>query len=218
MLNIPTLIETAGYLGIFTVVFAESGVLLGFFLPGDTLLFTAGILAYKGLLNYWLLLGLIFGAAVLGDSVGYMIGRKVGPAIFKKEDSFLFHKDHILRAEKFYERHGGKTIILARFMPLVRTLAPILAGVGRMRYLSFVFYNLFGGALWTFGLVTIGFYLGRVIPNIEAYVWPIVALMILGSISPTLVTLIRNERYRKHIKEHLREFYKKVFSKKNKPE
>ncbi len=208
MFNIPLIIEAVGYLGIFLIAFAESGILLGFFLPGDTMLFTAGFLAYKGLFNYWLLIAITFSAAVLGDTVGYTLGRKIGPAIFKKNDSILFHQDHLERARHFYERHGCKTIILARFMPIIRTLAPILAGVGKMNYPRFVIYNIAGGALWTFGLITIGFYLGSVIPNIEYFVLPIVLFILFISVVPTLVTILKNKNYRERVVNQIQNIFR----------
>ena len=150
MFELIPLIKAAGYIGIFGIVFAESGLFVGFFLPGDSLLFTAGFLASQGFLHIAALSAVCFAGAVLGDSFGYAFGRKVGPMIFKKEDSLLFQKDHLLRAEQYYNRYGAKTIILARFMPIVRTFAPILAGVGRMRYGEFLAFNVVGGALWAF--------------------------------------------------------------------
>jgi len=208
MFDLTTFIQAIGYLGIFTIAFAESGLFIGFFLPGDTLLFTSGFLASQGLLSYWPLLGLTFFAAVLGDSFGYAFGRKVGPALFKKEDSIIFHKNHLERAENFYKKHGGKAIILARFMPVVRTFAPILAGVGKMRYGSFLFYNLVGGALWSTSLITLGFYLGRVVPNIEYYVLPIITVIIILSVSPTLIPIIKNKKYRDQAVAQIKIFFK----------
>lgn len=191
MFDLVSLIKTIGYLGLFGIIFAESGILAGFFLPGDSLLFTAGFLASQGYLNLWLLIGITFAGAVLGDSVGYAFGRRIGPAIFKREDSRIFHKEHLARAEKFYERHGGKTIIVARFIPVVRTFAPILAGVGRMNYSRFLTYNVLGGAIWTFSLNALGFYLGSLIPGIDRYILPIVAIIILASIAPGIFHLIK---------------------------
>src|SRR3989338_1165858 len=135
--DLASLVKTAGYLGLFGIIFAESGLFIGFFLPGDSLLFTAGFLASQGYLNIWLLVPLCFAAAVLGDNFGYAFGRRVGPKIFRKEESLLFHKHHLERARTFYERHGKKTIILARFVPFARTFAPILAGIGEMHYRTF---------------------------------------------------------------------------------
>src|SRR5262245_61437591 len=143
--NLEAIIKTAGYFGIFGFIFAESGLFIGFFLPGDSLLFTAGFLSSQGFLNIWLLVPLVFVAAVVGDSVGYTFGRRLGPKIFNRQDSLLFRKDHLKTAQEYYEKHGGKTIILARFIPVVRTFAPIVAGVGNMHYRHFISYNIIGG-------------------------------------------------------------------------
>lgn len=196
MPDLTSLIITVGYLGLFGIVFAESGLFFGFFLPGDSLLFTAGFLASQGILNLWILIAVTFAGAVLGDNFGYMFGKKVGPAIFKKEDSLLFSKDNLARAKKFYEQHGAKTIILARFIPFGRTFAPILAGVGEMPYRSFLFYNIIGGALWTIGLSLIGYGLGNSIPNADKYIFPIVLLIIFISVLPAFFHLITNKSYR----------------------
>ena len=184
-LDLVKILETVGYLGIFAVVFAESGLFIGVFLPGDSLLFTAGFLASTGIFNLPILAAVCFVAAVLGDNVGYSFGRRVGPMIFKREDSFWFHKDHLQKAEKFYEKHGGKTIILARFLPIIRTFAPIVAGAGKMNYKSFVFYNLLGGFLWAVGLTTTGYFLGELIPDVDKHLLPIILTIILVSLLPT---------------------------------
>src|SRR3989344_640871 len=174
MFNLVSLIKTAGYFGLFGIVFAESGLLLGFFLPGDSLLFTAGFLASQGFLNIWILIPLVFISAVLGDNVGYAFGHKGGPLIFTKEDSILFHKDHLERAKVFYEKHGPKTLVLARFMPGIRTFVPILAGVGKMHYPTFIVYNFVGGVLWGIGMPMLGYLLGNTVPNIDHYLLPII--------------------------------------------
>src|SRR5688572_15900291 len=158
------LIETFGYIGLFVIVFAESGLFFGFFLPGDSLLLTAGLFAYKGELNLWILLPLLFVAAVLGDNVGYWFGRKTGPPLFNRENSLLFRRKNLLAARAFYDKHGGKTIILARFMPFIRTFAPIVAGAVNMNYRSFMFYNLVGGVLWAIGVTLAGYGLGSLFP------------------------------------------------------
>jgi len=199
MFNLVSLIKTAGYLGVAGIVFAESGLFFGFFLPGDSLLFTAGFLASQGFLNIVILLPLIFIAAVAGDSVGYAFGRRMGPKIFKRQDSLWFHRDHLARAEKFYEKHGGKTIILARFMPIVRTFAPIVAGVGKMRYSTFIAYNLIGGLLWSFGLTGAGYFLGSTIPDIDKYLLPIILGIILLSASPVLWHLFKEKEPRERL-------------------
>ena len=195
--DVVSLIKTVGLLGIALIVFAESGLFIGFFLPGDSLLFTAGFLASQQLLDIrWLILVSLMGA-YLGDSVGYGFGHKIGPKIFKKEDSIFFHKKNILYAQSFYEKYGGKTIILARFMPVVRTFAPILAGVGKMRYHKFIFYNVIGGTLWVLGLSLLGYTLGRTIPNVDHYLLPIIALIILVSVTPTSIHVLNTWRKQK---------------------
>lgn len=196
MFDLVALIKTVGYLGIFGIVFAESGLLIGFFFPGDSLLFTAGFLASQGFLNIWFLALGAFVCAVAGDSVGYAFGRRVGPAIFKREDSFWFHRDHLERANRFYEAHGGKTIILARFMPIVRTFAPIVAGAGRMRYPKFFAYNVVGGVAWAIGMSMLGFFLGSVIPNIDRYLLLIIAGIIFLSVLPSAMHILRDKPMR----------------------
>lgn len=204
MLDLVSLIKGAGYLGLFGIIFAESGLLVGFFLPGDSLLFTAGFLASKGFLKLHWLITLTFVAAILGDSTGYAFGKKVGPRIFKREDSLFFHKDHLERARTFYQRHGGKAIILARFMPIVRTFAPILAGVGHMRYRTFLFYNIIGGALWTAGLNSLGYVLGTTVPDIDRYLLPLIALIIVSSLLPNIIHLLKNPNHRKSLMAFLK--------------
>lgn len=209
MFDIITLIKTAGYLGIAGILFAESGLFVGFFLPGDSLLFTAGFLASQGYLHIVPLMILSFVAAVVGDSVGYAFGRRVGPSIFKREDSLLFHKDHIERARIFYERHGGKAIILARFMPIVRTFAPILAGVGHMRYGGFVAYNIIGGLLWTIGLSGLGYFLGNTIPDVDKYLLPIILGIIFISVTPSLFHVLKDPSMRVQVKEGVKKIMRR---------
>lgn len=178
------LIRTFGYLGIFFIVFAESGLFFGFFLPGDSLLFVAGFLASQGILDFPLLVFLCVAGAILGDSVGYFFGRKVGQALYQREDSRFFKKAHLEKAHTFYEKHGGKTIILARFMPFVRTFAPIVAGTANMTYRKFFSYNVLGGLLWAVGITTIGYTLGNLIPDVDRYLLPIIALIVIISVLP----------------------------------
>lgn len=198
MFDLVSLIKTAGYFGLFGIIFAESGLFIGFFLPGDSLIFTAGFLASQGFLNVWLLTIITFSAAILGDNFGYMMGKKFGPKIFKKEDSFLFHRDHLERAKIFYETYGGKTIVLARFLPVIRTFAPILAGVGNMKYKDFVFFNVLGAIIWAIGMTWLGYFMGNTIPNADQYIVPIVIAIVILSSLPTithfLVHLIRNKK------------------------
>lgn len=195
-LGLVSLIKTLGYLGILAITFAESGLLIGFFLPGDSLLFTAGFLASQGYLDLrWLIIIAVLGA-VVGDSVGYAFGLNLGPRIFSKKDSWLFNQEYIAKTKTFYAKYGGKTLILARFMPIVRTFAPILAGVGVMRYRSFVIYNITGGILWVVSLSMLGYFLGSVVPNIDHYLIPIIALIIIISVSPTVIHIVKDKHQR----------------------
>jgi len=181
----PTLIiKAGGYLGIALAVFAESGVLIGLFLPGDSLLFAAGVLAGAEFLNIWFLVPVVVVAAILGDSAGYWFGHRVGKSLFKRPDSRFFKQEYIHRTEQFYERYGGRAVILARFVPIVRTLTPILAGVGSMSYRTFISYNVIGGVVWGAGVTLIGYFIGVLIPNSEEYLLPISLTIIAASFSP----------------------------------
>lgn len=195
--HLEELIRWGGYTVLAIIVFAESGLFFGFFLPGDSLLVTAGLLASRGYLNIWELIVLLSLMAIAGDSVGYYFGRVAGPRIFTREKSWLFAKDHLIRAQAFYEKHGGKTIILARFMPIIRTFAPIVAGIGRMPYSRFISFNIWGGILWVMLTLGLGFFLGRVIPNVDRYIHWIIIAVILLSISPGIVSWIRSRKGRK---------------------
>ena len=192
--DLIALIKVAGYIGLFAIIFAESGLFIGFFLPGDSLLFTAGFLASQDFLNIWALAPLMFLAAVLGDNFGYAFGKKVAPTIFKKEDSFFFHKDHLERAKIFYEKNGPIAIVLARFLPVVRTFAPILAGAGKMHYPTFFFYNIFGGFLWAIGMTGLGYFLGATIPGVDKYLMPIILVIIIVSTLPTIIHLWKTKK------------------------
>lgn len=192
--DLISFVKAAGLIGIFLAVFAESGLLIGVFLPGDSLLFTAGFLASQGYFGVIPLMILCFLGAIIGDSAGYSFGKRMGRKIFRKEDSLLFHKDHLRKAEVFYERHGGKAIVLSRFMPVVRTFAPIVAGVGKMNYRTFLLYNITGGALWSLGLTALGYFLGSMIPNVDRYLLPIIGGIILLSITPPLLHVWKSRR------------------------
>lgn len=183
----PELIRWGGYTALVAIVFAETGLLAGFFLPGDSLLVTAGLLAAAGgNLQIGQLIVLLSLAAIVGDSVGYAIGYHLGPRIFRREDSRFFHRNHLMRAQRFYEKYGTKTIILARFVPMVRTFAPTLAGVGKMRYRTFLTFNVVGGVGWVSSMTLTGYLLGRSIPDVEKYIHWIVAAVILLSFLPIL--------------------------------
>lgn len=183
-------------MGIFFVVFAESGLFFGFFLPGDSLLFTAGLLAAGGFLPIWWLLGIGFVAAILGDNVGYWFGHKVGPRIFAREDTLLFKKHHLVAAQKFYNEHGPKTIVLARFVPFVRTFAPIVAGAAQMHYSTFMTYNLVGGTIWAIGITLLGYFLGN-IPVVHAHYEIVVLVIIFASIIPVVMHLWQDMQKKK---------------------
>jgi membrane-associated protein len=178
------LVRWGGYVALAAVVFTETGLLVGFFLPGDSLLITAGLVAAAGGLDVWVLNGLLAVAAVVGDSVGYAIGFRTGPRIFRKERSRWFAREHLLRTHEFYERHGGKTIVLARFIPIIRTFAPVVAGVGRMEYRRFLAYNVFGGIGWVTLLVWAGYLLGQAVPDIGRRLHLVIAVVVVLSVIP----------------------------------
>lgn len=170
MFNVDTIISSGGILIISAIIFAESGLLVGFFLPGDTLLFGAGLAASQGKFSLiWLIVSVVL-AAIIGDNVGYSIGRRAGPRIFKKEDGILFRQEYLQKSEEFYEKHGGKTIILARFTPIVRTFAPVVAGAGKMPREKFMFYNIIGGILWGGGMSLLSYTIGGRIPHLDKYI------------------------------------------------
>ncbi|MBI3977096.1 MAG: VTT domain-containing protein [Chloroflexi bacterium] len=191
--DLPELIRTVGYLGLWGIIFAESWLI--FFLPGDSLLFTAGFLASQGYLDIGLVMIGSFVSATAGNSIGYLLGQRVGRRLFQQDISFLFRKKHLLKAEAFYQKHGGKTIVLARFIPVVRTFAPVIAGVGVMQYRRFIVFNVLGAALWALGLPLSGYYLGQVIPDVDKYLLPIIAAIIVISFLPTAFHLYQEYRH-----------------------
>ncbi|MFY9227970.1 MAG: VTT domain-containing protein [Candidatus Microsaccharimonas sp.] len=215
--DLVDLITGLGVLAIALVVFAESGLLIGFFLPGDSLLFTAGVLVQTGLLNVniFVLIALLFVAAVLGDSVGYTFGRRAGPTIFKKPNARLFKQEYIKQAQAFYEKHGGKTIILARFIPIVRTFAPIVAGASNMPYRRFITFNVVGGFTWVTLITLAGYLLGEIFQRsgleIDQIILPVVAVIIIISILPPLLHIFRNKKTRTAFWEGTKRELKSIF-------
>jgi membrane-associated protein len=185
-----------GEIAVILIVFAETGLLIGFFLPGDSLLFTAGLLAHEGNLNIWFLLIGVFVAAVVGDQVGYQFGKKAGPSIFRKPDARLFRQEYVQHTKDFFDKHGPKTVVLARFVPVVRTFAPVLAGVGEMNRRTFTIYNVVGALVWAVGVTLLGYALGSAIgeDNVDKYLYPIIAVIILVSFIPPFL------EWRKHRK------------------
>lgn len=190
----PTaLILWGGYVVLTAIIFAETGLLVGFFLPGDSLLVTAGLLAARGMLNVWVMATLLSLAAIMGQTIGYEIGKAAGPRLFAREDSLFFKRSHLQRAHDFYEKHGGITIVLARFMPIVRTFVPVVAGAARMRYRAFQLYNVVGGLAWVWSMLMVGYLLGRYIPGIEKHIDRVIILVIAVSLAPALIGAIRRK-------------------------
>ena len=194
--SLDDLIRWGGYVVLVAIVFTETGLLVGFFLPGDSLLITAGLVAAGGGLNIWWLNGLLIVAAIVGDSVGYAIGWRVGPRLFTREKSLVFNPRHVERTRRFYERHGSKTIVIARFVPIVRTFAPVVAGVGQMQYRRFLLYNILGGVGWVLSTTWAGYLLGRAIANVDRYMHLIVIIVIILSVIPIGVEILKERRRR----------------------
>jgi membrane-associated protein len=211
------IIRTFGYVGLIAIIFAESGLFFGFFLPGDSLLLTAGLLASRGELNLWILLLTLPVAAVLGDNVGFWFGKKVGPPIFNRDNSLLFRRKNLLAAKAFYDKHGGKTITLARFMPFIRTFVPIVAGAVEMEYRRFFFFNLLGGLVWAAGATAAGYFLGQFFPPdlLDRYFLLILVVVILLSASPAMVHAWRE--YRHEVWDFIVTRWKGLWGKKTEP-
>jgi membrane-associated protein len=191
--NVPELIRLVGLYGLIFIIFAETGLMVGFFLPGDSLLVTAGLFAARGDLDITMLLVTLTLAAIVGDATGYYIGRKAGHALYSRPNSFFFRKEHLLRTRQFYERHGGKTIILARFMPVARTFAPVVAGAADMTYRKFATYNIAGGVLWITSMTLIGYFLGLAIPDLEKRIHLVVAVVIFLSLLPAIIAWLKSK-------------------------
>ena len=189
--NLPDLVQWAGIFGLAAIVFSETGLLVGFFLPGDSLLVTAGLFAARGYLDiYWLVPALTV-AAICGNATGYFIGRTSGPRIFSRENSLLFNKKHAIRAATFYAKHGRKTIVLAQFMPILRTFAPVVAGVAGMKYREFFLYNVLGAFAWIWSMLGTGYFLGTYIPNIEKNIEIVIAVVVFLSVLPAIISGLR---------------------------
>lgn len=191
--DLVELIKTVGYVGMFCIVFAESGLFFGFFLPGDSLLFTAGLLASQGLFSIWVIIPILVLAAILGDNAGYWTGKKLGNWLMRQKENFFFQKHYLIKAQNFYEKHGGKTLILARFIPAIRTFAPIAAGIAKMDYRTFFFNNVLGGTLWASGMLLGGYFLGKIVPNVDRYLLPIIAIIVLVSVIPALLHMRKDK-------------------------
>ncbi len=189
--DVRGLVQAGGYIALAIIVFTETGLMIGFFLPGDSLLVTAGLFAAKGDLNIFLLNALLMACAIAGDATGYYIGKKLGPALFRKEDSFLFKKKHLIATHEFYERHGGKTIIIARFVPIVRTFAPVVAGMASMGYRRFAMFNIIGGIGWVFSMTMIGYLLVTIFPATEKHIEKVIIIVVFLSMLPGIIEWLR---------------------------
>ena len=209
MLDVQNLIQSGGLLLIGFIIFAETGLLVGFFLPGDTLLFTAGFFAAQGKLDLVSLLGVLVFAAILGNTVGYEIGARTGKRIFKKQDGLLFREEYVEKAENFYEKHGGKTIVLARFVPIIRTFSAVVAGVGNMPRWRFFLYNVIGAILWCTSITLLGYWLGNRIPNIDKYLLPIVLLATMLTFAPTIYHVFKDDKIRGALKQKIKSIVKR---------
>jgi membrane-associated protein len=198
--DVEALIKAVGYIGLFLIIFAETGLLLGFFLPGDTLLISAGLLIQQDKVNLelWILIPLLIAAAIIGDAVGYQVGRQAGPRLFKRENGRIFKRDHLERAKRFYDRHGGKTIVIARFLAFIRTFAPTVAGAAEMPYPRFAAFNAIGALLWVPSLTLLGYFFGKTIPAdlVDVFFIALLGLMLAASVIPALFHLWRQRRRR----------------------
>jgi membrane-associated protein len=192
--NVRELVRVGGYVGLTGIIFAETGLLVGFFLPGDSLLVTAGLLASQPEfgLNVWALGALLTVAAIVGNTVGYVIGKASGPRLFTRDDSLLFKKKHLYRAEEFYRKHGGKTLVLARFMPIVRTFVPVVAGLANMPFAAYTAYNVLGGVLWIWSMLLVGYFLGRAVPGIDKYIEVMILAIVFLSVLPAIIAWWRD--------------------------
>lgn len=209
MFDISTFIKGAGYIGILGIVFAETGLLIGMFLPGDSLLFTAGFLASQGFLSLPLLCMITGLGALLGDNTGYWLGRRFGESVFSRKGSLLFDPSHLQRTQSFFNQYGSKTLVLARFVPIIRTITPTFAGVGRMAYPKFLAFSIIGAVLWGIGLPCVGYYLGSSIPGIDRYLIPIIAGIVLVSVAPGAYHILRDAENRKALLSAIRQFVRR---------
>lgn len=215
MLNVEHIINAWGILAVALIIFAESGLLIGFFLPGDTLLFGAGLAASQGRISLpWLLIAVIV-AAILGDNVGYSIGHRTGHRIFKKKDGILFRQEYLEKASDFYKRHGGKTIIIARFTPIVRTFAPVVAGASKMPRNKFVLFNVTGGVLWGGGMTLLGYFIGNRIPHLDQYIELVIFGVVFGSLALSITHILAKKQSRQALFGGLKSGFRKVVAGKN---
>ncbi len=215
MFDVGHLIQAGGILLIAMIVFAESGLLIGFFLPGDSLLFGAGLAASQGRFSLMALILAVIVAAIIGDNVGYSIGRRAGPRLFRRKDSLFFRQEYLEQAETFYKRHGGKTIVLARFTPIVRTFAPVVAGASKMPRKRFLFFNVVGGIVWGAGLPMLGYWVGGRIPHLDQYIEVVMVGVIVASFGLALYHLLKEKETRQRVVNKVRLIVRNIFLNKN---
>lgn len=209
-----TIVEGGGLLVITLVVFAETGLLVGFFLPGDTLLVAAGIFAAQGNLPLDLLLLCLAGAAIIGYQVGYAIGEHAGPRLFKRREGLLFKEEYVVRTQQFFDKHGGKTVLLARFVPVVRTVVPLVAGIGKMQKRKFLGYNLAGALLWTWGLTLAAYWIGQRIPDLDKFLLPMLVLAMVFTTGPVMIQIAGSRAKRRELRRALRDEFDYLFRRK----
>ena len=210
MFDIEQIVTAGGILLVSLIVFAESGLLIGFFLPGDSLLFAAGLAASQGKFSLLVLILCVVAAAIIGDNVGYSIGRRAGPRLFKKKDGILFRQEYLEKAESFYEKHGGKTIILARFTPIVRTFAPMVAGASKMPRERFMFFNVLGGILWGAGMPLLGYFIGSRIPHLDKYMEQVLIAVVVVSLGLSVLHVLKDKTTRQKIYQAIRSNLSKI--------
>jgi membrane-associated protein len=202
-LDVSGLIQSGGLLVIVLIVYLESGMMIGFFLPGDTLLLSAGIFAAQGQFPIELTIILIAVAAILGDNTGYAIGRAMGKRLFRKKDGIIFRQEYVAKAEKFYEKHGAKTLLIAHFVPIVRSFAPLVAGVAKMNRLQFIIFDAVGATAWAFTVTLLGYWFGSKIPNLDSYIFPVILIVMIISFAPMLWHIVRDRETRLKIRDRL---------------
>jgi membrane-associated protein len=207
MFDVETMLQTGGLIFLALIIFAESGMMVGFLFPGDTLLFSAGILAAADKMptDVWGVIVVIAAAAIAGDNIGYQIGKSLGPRLFRKKDGLIFRHDHIMKAEKFFEKYGSKTMLVAHFIPVVRSFAPVTAGAGNMPRKQFILFDAIGTAAWAFGVTLLGYYVGSRIPSIEKFIEPVMIIIILAFLLPTLYHVYKDKKLRRAMRQALHE-------------
>lgn len=206
---LESVIRDIGLVGVTAIVFAENGLLIGFFLPGDSLLFTAGFLSSQGYFGIWELTILVTLASIVGNTVGYAFGSRYGRRLFQRPNSRFFKQENLLKTQAFYEKHGVKTIVLARFIPVVRTFAPIVAGIAQMGYRTFTVFNIIGGVIWAAGMTLLGFWLGTKVSNVDKYLLPIIALIIILSVLPGVMHMLKEPEQRRGLIDRIRRIFRR---------